>query len=571
MGEGEVAAFFEHALDLLAALDWEGRFVALNPAWERALGWPAASLLGHSLLELVHPDDRGATAELMWRGETDEAELAGFENRVRDRSGGYRWLQWNLRLVEDRWYASARDVTGRKWLDEQAVQDLLTGVANRTAITERIADALARLDPAREVLGLLFIDLDHFKVVNDGRGHEIGDGVLRAVATRLRGAIGDRDEIGRFGGDEFAILVGHRRDPAQVLEVAGWVLSSLHTPIAVGDEEVTVGASVGVAIASEARIRAEALLREADIAMYRAKARGGRRYEVFDRAARAEAQRRVQAERELRGAVAAGQLRVYYQPIIALGEMSVARCEALVRWMHPTRGMLLPEEFVPLAEETGLIVPIGEWVLREACHQARAWRRAGWDVGITVNVSMRQVERPGFVQTVRNALRDAGIPPVSLCLEVTETSIAEHPKAIAPRLEALRSIGVQIAMDDFGSGYSSLTHLDALPLDTIKIDRSFVGGIIDRAEDRAIVAALVSLASQTEMSVIAEGVESDALHRELVDLGCEFGQGFIYGVPKPAQQLSLDGYSQRVHPGVGDPLVIREFMRQIGIPARISG
>ena len=313
----------------------------------------------------------------------------------------------------------------------------------------------------------------------------------------------------------------------------------------------------------------EALLREADIAMYRAKARGGGCFALFDDEVRTEVERRVNQERELRVAVDEGQLVLHYQPIVSLPETSVSRCEALLRWNRPGSGLLLPDKFLPLAEETGLIVAMGEWVLAEACRQAAQWRRDAHDLAITVNVSIRQLDQPDFAAVVQRIVAASGLPPAALCLEITETAITTDLAQIAPSLEALRRTGVRIAMDDFGSGYSSLGYLRSLPLDIIKIDKSFVRGIIDDPQDRAIVAGIVNLGNQTNRRVIAEGVESEALHSELIGLGCDLAQGFLYARPAPSQDLSLDGYSSRVRPGVGDPTVIREFMRQIGIPARL--
>jgi EAL domain-containing protein (putative c-di-GMP-specific phosphodiesterase class I) len=304
--------------------------------------------------------------------------------------------------------------------------------------------------------------------------------------------------------------------------------------------------------------------------MYRAKGSGGRQWKRFDDAMRADVERRVRMESELRNVIKRGELELHYQPIVALPETSVVRWEALLRWRHPERGLLMPEEFIPLAEETGLIVPIGHWVLREACRQAQTWRREAKGIGITVNVSPRQLALPGFAGRVSSLLAESGLPPTSLCLEITETSIMRNTDRVVPTLIGLRDLGVRVALDDFGSGYSSLTHLRSLPLDVIKIDKSFVRGLLDRPEDRAIVSAILSLAHEMEMSVIGEGVETEALHAELVGLGCELAQGFFYDRPKPAEELVLDGYTSRVSPGVGDPLVIREFMRQIGIPARIA-
>ena len=567
---GGRAELFELSTDLLATFDRAGRFADLNVAWERALGWRRDELLGRRAAELLHPDDLESTLALNQPDAEHLPNVVQFENRYRCKNGGYRWLQWNARLAEGIWYAVARDVTDRRVLEDRALRDPLTGLANRTALTERLAAAVSRLGRYGGLVAVLFVDLDHFKVINDGRGHEAGDRFLCATAARLLESVRNVDTVARFGGDEFVILLEDASRAYDVSEVAARVVDALARPIAVDGEEACIGASVGIGVTSNAGVRPESLLHEADIAMYRAKARGGGCFELFDAAVRHEVERRLTAERELRVAVDEGQLLVYYQPIVALPEATVSRCEALLRWQHPSRGLLPPSEFLPIAEEAGLIVHMGEWVLGEACRQAREWRRLGHDIAITVNVSTRQLDQPDFADLVRRMLAASDLPPSTLCLEITETAIMNDMARVAPRLEALGRVGVRIAMDDFGSGYSSLSYLRALPLDIIKIDKSFVAGIAGDPQDRAIVAGIVMLGRETNRGVIAEGVETEALHTELVGLGCDLAQGFLYDRPRPAVELALDGYSGRVRPGLGDPLVIREFMRQIGIPPRIQ-
>ncbi len=557
------------SIDLLATMDRAGRFTDVNPAAERILGFSRAELLGMRSIDLLHPDDRHRTLALDNPNAESVPDVIQFENRYRCKDGGYRWLQWNARLANGTWYAVARDLTDRRALEQRAVRDPLTGLPNRTELSERLALAVSRLERHPGLVAVLFVDLDQFKVINDGRGHEVGDRFLCAAAGRLLDTVRGVDAVARFGGDEFVILLEDVAAPADVSDVATRVVEALKRPISIEGEEVRLGASVGVAMTSSAGSTPEELLREADIAMYRAKARGGGCFALFDDHVRAEVEQRLSAERALRAAIEHHQLEVYYQPIVALPETSVSRCEALLRWRHPAQGLLLPAEFLPLAEETGLIVPIGEWVLREACRTASQWRRESRDIAITVNVSTRQLQQPDFHELVQEVLSECELPPAVLCLEITETEIMKNVRKVAPSLESLRRLGVRIAMDDFGSGYSSLGYLRSLPLDIIKIDKSFVHGILDDPQDRAIVAGIVHLGRETNRAVIAEGVETEALHAELIGLGCDLAQGFLYDKPKPASELELDGYSSRVHPGVGDPLVIREFMRQIGIPARI--
>ena len=560
---------FELSRDLLATLDRDGRFLRVNPAWERVLGWPADELLDEVAIDLLHPEDLARTLSLTDGRGAAEAEVVEFENRYRCKDGAYRWLEWNARRSGDIWYAVARDVTERKMLEEQALVDPVTGLANRAAFVDRLAVALARLGRRKGSVAVLFVDLDDFKLINDAHGHEVGDRFLRAVADRLRRILRGEDTVARFGGDEFLILVEDGTHLPDLAVLGSRVVTAFERPFPVGDAELWATGSVGVAASTRSDVTPDSLLREADIAMYRAKAAGSGRCELFDDTLRAEVDRRVRVERDLRQAIERGELEVHYQPIVALPETSVTRCEALVRWRHPERGLLLPEDFVPLAEDTRFINRLGAWVLREACLQARAWRDAGHHIGITVNLSTRQLAQADLADQVGAILRETGLPPHLLCLEVTETAIMERTDRVIAGLTALRAIGVRIAMDDFGSGYSSLTYLKALPLDVIKIDKSFVRGIVDNPEDHAIVGAIIGLARETGLAVIGEGVETEALHAELVGLGCPLAQGFLYDPPKPAAELRLDGYSSRVRVGTGDPLVIREFMRQIGIPARI--
>ena len=367
--------------------------------------------MGRPATEFIHPDDVEHTLGLAERLEQAASEIVGFENRYRCKDGSYRWLQWNARASDGTWYAVARDITERKLLDRQALADPLTGLPNRTVLMDRLTQALARLERRPGAVTVLFVDLDGFKLINDGRGHEVGDRFLRSAATRLRRMLRGADTVARLGGDEFVILLVDAMASRNLDEVAGRVVEAFKRPFTMDEDEFTAGVSVGIASTVHPDTAPETLLREADSAMYRAKARGGSSWELFDEAMRADVERRVRMESELRHVVKRGELELHYQPIVALPETSVVRWEALLRWRHPERGLLLAEEFVPLAEETGLIVPIGAWVLREACRQAQAWRRQGSGLGITVNVSPRQLAQSGFADQVRELLADSGLPP----------------------------------------------------------------------------------------------------------------------------------------------------------------
>jgi EAL domain-containing protein (putative c-di-GMP-specific phosphodiesterase class I) len=341
--------------------------------------------------------------------------------------------------------------------------------------------------------------------------------------------------------------------------------------VSIAGKPRSVTASIGIAnFGPESKRSAEQLMVEADIAMYRAKAAGGGRVEIFDEEMRNRLATRIEIEGELREALEQGQLVTHYQPITSLPDAVPIGCEALVRWDHPTRGLLPPSEFIPVAEESGLIIELGAWVLEDACRQAQAWREAGRHLHVSVNVSPVQLLREDVAVLVTRVLEETGLPPQLLYLEVTETSLIEEAEAIAPSLQTLKDLGVRIAIDDFGGGSSSLSYLSVLPIDVVKIDRLFVEGLPDSGDDRAIVSAVISLCEELELTAIAEGIEHDRQHWELRELGCRLGQGFLYAKARPPAELELDGFATAVQPGVGDPSQIREFMRQIGIPARVG-
>jgi predicted signal transduction protein with EAL and GGDEF domain len=399
-----------------------------------------------------------------------------------------------------------------------------------------------------------------------------GDKLLVRVGDLLADRLRGTDRLARLGGDEFALILP-RCDATEAREVSERLLVGLSAEavVTIAGRERHVTASIGIApFGGQTRGGADDLLVEADLAMYRGKQKGGDGVEVFDAKMRDELAARMQVELELREALDDDLLEAYYQPIVSLVDGSPVGAEALARWHHPSRGMVPPDEFIPIAEEHGLIGRIGEAILRQACDQAIAWRHAGSQAYVSVNVSPLELLQEDVVFRVQWALEKTMLPPPLLQLEVTETSLINDAAKISPALEGLRELGVRIAIDDFGGGTSSLAFLSALPIDVIKIDRLFIEGLVDRSHDRAIVAAVISLAQELDLSVIAEGVETERQHAELRELGCRYGQGFLYARPQPASELRLDGYTTSIQPGVGDPSVIREFMRQIGIPARIE-
>jgi diguanylate cyclase (GGDEF)-like protein len=476
----------------------------------------------------------------------------------------------------DRLVGTTQDVTGRQGSDEMlwhlANHDPLTGLFNRRRFLEELEREVAVAKRGGTEGAVLMIDLDRFKDINDTLGHMAGDALLVRIADALRERLRATDTLSRLGGDEFAVVLPtcpSDRAEEVAAEVAAAISERAVVRIAGRDRRAT--AAVGVAPFGNGRERApDELLIEADLAMYRAKARGPGEVESFDEEMRAELAARVQIEADLRDATEQGQLEVYYQPFVSLSDGTTIGCEALLRWNHPTRGLVPPSEFIPVAEEHGLIGGIGAWVLEEACMRAASWRREGFNAFISVNVSPQQLAREHVSDLVEGVLERSGLPPPLLCLEVSETSLLHDTSPLVPALHALRERGVRVAIDDFGGGTSSLGLLRLLPIDMIKIDRMFVAGLPDQQDDRAIIAAVISMADELGLSVVAEGVEEPRQHWELRELGCEFAQGFLYARPEPISALRLDGYSSAVQPGVGDPTQIREFMRQIGIPANVD-
>jgi diguanylate cyclase (GGDEF)-like protein len=423
-------------------------------------------------------------------------------------------------------------------LQHDSLHDPLTGLPNRGLFMKRLEDATYRARRGEDgIFAVLFMDVDGFKLVNDSMGHHVGDEMLVTIARRLEECVRGGDIVARLGGDEFAILLERVADVRDAALVAGRVQQALAVPLSIGGYDHSTSASIGVALSTGANQEPEYILRCADTAMYRAKHSGRGRYEMFDRAMHAEALTRLQIESDLRDALERNEFFLQFQPIISLRTGTICGAEALVRWKHDERGIVSPATFVPLAEDTGLVVPLGRWVLREACIQATPWARRPEGFHIAVNLSAREFGQPDLVRTVAALLEESGLPAGSLNLEITESAIIDQMHPAIETVEQLRELGVGIHLDDFGTGYSALSYLHRLPLDAVKIDRSFTS-VID-TEDRPlhVVRAIISLAHAIGLAVVAEGVSSEAQLALLRSIGCDYAQGFIFSRPCSAAEM----------------------------------
>jgi diguanylate cyclase (GGDEF)-like protein/PAS domain S-box-containing protein len=519
--------------------DWNlttGR-VYFSPRWKSMLGL-AESEVGDRVsewLDRVHAEDlerlqRDLEAHL--EGRTPHFET---EHRLLHKDGGFRWMLTRGLAVRDaagkpyRIAGSQTDTTGRK------VYDGLTGLPNRVLFLDRLAACLARTKRAPgHLFAVLFLDLDRFKLVNDSLGHAVGDQLLEEVARRLERCVRLGDTVARLGGDEFAILLEQVGDVSDATRVAVRIHESLSTPCLLGGRQVFTSASVGIALSATGYETPESVLQDADTAMYRAKSLGMARYEVFDEAMRARALARLQMENDLRWSLEREQLTLQYQPIVSLASGELLGFEALVRWHHPERGSVPPEVFIPVAEETGMILALGLQVLRMACRQAREWsdlRGDGRPLVMSVNISGKQLAQGDFLERIAEVLRETGLPPAHLKLEITESAIVENADSAAEVLQRLRELGVGVWLDDFGTGHASFSYLYRFPIDTLKIDRSFIGQLDGEGASREITRTIVLLAQSLGLEVIGEGVETASQRERLRDFACGSMQGFLVSHP----------------------------------------
>jgi diguanylate cyclase (GGDEF)-like protein/PAS domain S-box-containing protein len=542
---------FEHAPIGMALGSADATILRTNEAFAAMLGRSSDAMVGMRIADFTHPDDWSRTDDRIQRLFAGEISGYQLEKRYLHADGSAVWVSISVSAVRDAdgralyTIAQTEDITERKAVRErlahQAVHDPLTGLPNRASFLNRLEVALDDASQQRTRVAVLFLDLDHFKVINDSLGHEAGDQLLVTIGHRLRRILRPTDAIARFGGDEFTILSDAVADPDAVMTLAQRVLVEVARPILLTEGEVFVTTSIGIALSGHGTETPQTLVRDADTAMYRAKDAGRARAAFFDERVRARTLEHLHTGNALHRALARGEFEVHYQPILELETGRVTRFEALLRWNHPERGLLSPIDFIGLAEETGLIVPIGAWVLDAACVQAAQWAAADPGppaLGISVNLSPRQLVELSLPGEVERTLEHSGLDPDRLWLEITETALMHDTESAASALRVLRNQGIHLAVDDFGTGYSSLSHLKGFPVEALKIDQSFVSGLGDNPEDTAIVSAVVSLAHALGLNATAEGVETAEQLAELRTLGCDHAQGHLFSKPLTAAELT---------------------------------
>jgi diguanylate cyclase (GGDEF)-like protein/PAS domain S-box-containing protein len=538
------SAAMSSSIDGMAVLDPNGRFTYLNEAFVKAFAYnDPKELIGKSW-ETLYDDE-----QLTWFGRhlepvlEQEGSWRG-EAIGKRRDGGTFPQELSIAAInKNERVCVVRDMSERKALErrleQQAFHDSLTKLANRALFIDRLQHALARSSRGSNYVAVLFLDLDNFKIINDSLGHEVGDQLLTAVSSRLREGLRPEDTLARLGGDEFTVLLEDITNVSDAMRVAERITEVLRTPVAVAGHEIFVGTSIGIALNTDEASTPSDLIRQADMAMYKAKVAGKSRYEVFDPSMHAYALQRLQLQSDLHRAIERGELRVHYQPKVKFTNEMIEGMEALVRWEHPVRGLLAPGEFIALAEETGLIVPIGRWVLEEACKQLSEWQEEHSSVGqwtISVNLSAKQLQQPQLIKEVAEVLRATKLDPARLVLEITESALMVDELSTTATLQALKNLGVQLAMDDFGTGYSSLSFLRNFPVTIIKIDKSFIREMGRDTSEAAIVSGVIKLAHALRLQVVAEGIEAPEQLSQLKALECDVGQGFYFGKPLPIDE-----------------------------------
>lgn len=557
----------ENAVDMIAVIDGEGRRVYNSPAYFRILGYSPEELAATSAIDQVHPDDRARVLEAAAKANsTGRGER--LEYRVRHKDGSWRFLESTASAIQTQQGGTNglvivnRDITERKLAEQklayQSFHDGLTGLPNRALFRDRLERAVTFCRRHADFkFAVLFIDIDEFKVFNDSLGHDVGDRLIVQIAQRLTGILRGVDTVARStgtepaenlvgqstlarpGGDEFTVLIEELHDPSDAVRVAERIRQRLSSPFELNGQQIVLSVSIGIACSNSGAVEAKDILRDAEIAMYRAKSAGRASCEVFDQAIHAGASKRLQLETDLRKALELKQFRVYYQPIVSLRDRKIVGLETLSRWQRP-EGLVLPAEFIRVADETGIILPINQQLLHEACQQLRSWQElfpSDPSLTIHVNITPKQFAQPDLAVQIGRTLRETGVAPGSVNLEITETIAMADADRSADVMSELKALGIRLEIDDFGTGFSSLSRLQGFPVDTLKIDRSFVSKMDRNMETREIVRVIIMLAHGLRLQVIAEGVETEPQAQLLAELGCELAQGYLYSKPIPGNAV----------------------------------
>ncbi len=570
--EARFRSVVQHSSDIISILDKDLITTYTSPSIEKLFGYKCEQLNGRKFPEIIHSEDlENFTSFLIAVRNKTSAGNYPIEWRVKNQLDG-NWCYVEsiaTNLLDDPNVSgivvNTRNINERKSLEMQltyqAFHDTLTNLANRGLFRDRVEHAVLRAKRQNVPVAVLFLDIDNFKNINDSFGHSAGDQLLMTLAQRLQSCVRVGDTVARLGGDEFAVLLEDNKQPENAIFVAERILEISNRPITLENREISVGVSIGIAISEMGAENANELLRNADVAMYIAKEKGKGRYVIFEREMHTKIVERLELEGDLRGAIENDEFVLNFQPIVRLANHQISGFEALVRWNHPTRGLVSPLDFIPLAEETGLIIPLGKWILREACSQiVRLQNQYEKTLTMTINVSGKQIQDPEFVASIYEILDATKALPQALILEITESVMMQDTKVMLERLHELKKIGVRLAIDDFGTGYSSLSYLQQFPIDILKIDRSFVKNVHLQAGESAVARTIVSLSETLQLSTIAEGIEHLEQLQILRDLGCEFGQGFYFAKPLTEEQidelLSKENDVLTTHFGIPQPFFL---------------
>jgi diguanylate cyclase (GGDEF)-like protein/PAS domain S-box-containing protein len=548
--EEKYRSIFENATEGIFQSTLAGQFISANPALASIYGYSSPEELKASLTDVatnlyVQPNRHPELLQLLQQ----QDYVNNFESEIYCKNGQIIWISENTRVVKDDagsvvyFEGTVEDITARKQAETtiryQAFHDLLTGLPNRVLLNDRLSVALAEAERTKEALAVMFMDLDRFKTINDTLGHAVGDQLLQQVVGRAINALRSVDTIARWGGDEFTLLLPHLSQPADVINVAERILAAFSSTFCLEGQSFRITCSIGIAVYPGDGTDTTTLLRNADAALYQAKSLGRNRYQLYTPNLNHQASARLTLEHQLHKALERDELCLYYQPQIDTRHGKMTGVEALVRWRHPELGLVPPQTFIGLAEESGLIVSIGEWVLRTACQQCRAWQEQGFSaINVAVNLSSLQFQQPNLVDMVAEILSTTGLDPAHLELEVTESTAMKDLEFTRILLEKLSQMGISISLDDFGTGYSSLGYLKRFPLNGLKIDRTFICDLPDDRQDLAITTAIIALGRGLKLNVVAEGVETEAQYQILRSLGCETMQGYLFNQPLPVDGMT---------------------------------